>query len=88
MELLDASIIETDKFPETVDLVFSESMVGAIGVVYTFTVESVAVAFPVGLVRRIYNEYTFPINGICEFPVLLMVNLYVVLPLGATPEFP
>ena len=56
MELLEASSIDTVKFPETVDLVLPESMVGTNGVVYTFTDESVAVAFPVGLVRRIYRE--------------------------------
>jgi len=76
------------RFPEVVDLVFPESIVGTNGVVYTLTEPRVAIAFPVGLVNRIYKEYTLPINGINEFPVLLIENLYMVFPLGVTPEFP
>ena len=81
-------MIETVKFPEVVDLVFPASMVGENGVVYTFTAPNEAMAFPVGLVRRIYKEYTLPTKGINAFPVLLIVNLYEVDPFGATLEFP
>ena len=75
MELLEASIIETVRFPEVVDFVFPLSMVGTNGAVYTLTESRVATAFPVGLDSRIYNEYTFATNGINAFPVLLMVNV-------------
>ena len=53
MELLEASMIETVRFPEVVDLVFPISILGETGVVYTLTAPNDAMAFPVGLVRRI-----------------------------------
>ena len=55
MELLEESIIVMVRFPEVVDLVFPESMVGTNGVVYTLTESIVAIASPVGLVTRIYK---------------------------------
>jgi hypothetical protein len=89
VEVLEASNIETIKFPEVVDFVFSLSMVGTSGEVYTLTESRVATAFPVGLETRIYNEYTFPTKGIDAFPVLLITKLYEVIPfVFATPELP
>jgi hypothetical protein len=88
VELLEASRIETVKVPDDLDLVFPASMVGTRGVVYTLTAPNDAMAFPVGLVRRIYKEYTFPTKGTEAFPVLLITKLYEVFPFGATPEFP
>jgi hypothetical protein len=75
VELLDESRIETVKLPEVVDLVFPASIVGTSGAVYTGIESRVAMAFPVGLLRRIYREYTFATKGMDAFPVLLIVNL-------------
>jgi hypothetical protein len=68
-------MIETVRFPEVVDLVFPESMVGTSGAVYTGIESRVAMEFPVGLDSRIYREYTFATKGMEAFPVLLMVNV-------------
>jgi hypothetical protein len=71
---LEESKIVTNKLPETVDLVFPESMVGVIGVVYTLTGKGAVVALPAGFDTLIYKLYTFPTNGIDEFPVSDIVN--------------
>jgi hypothetical protein len=75
VELFKLSRIETVKLPEVVDLVFPASMEGTSGAVYTDTESRVAMEFPVGLVSRIYKEYTFATKGIEAFPVLLIVNV-------------
>ena len=70
-------------------MVFPESIEGTKGLVNTLTGKAGVIAFPVGFSTLMYSEYTFPINDICELPVLLIVNWKLVADdvLG-TPEFP
>jgi hypothetical protein len=65
------------------------SMTGGNGVVYTDTFLESDMAFPIGLDAIIWRLYVFAMNGIDAFPVLLMVNIYVVFPaVLETPELP
>ena len=88
--LLEESVIKTVKVPEVSDWVFEISIVGDTGVVYTISgaVAGLAIVFPIGLDAATRNVYVFATNGICAFPVLLMVKEYVVFAVLATPEFP
>ena len=90
MELFTVSVINTVKFPEVVDWVFTVSMVGDTGVVYTISVAvaGLEIVFPTGFAAAIRSVYVPAVNGTWALPVLLMVNWYVVADVFATPEFP
>ncbi len=68
--------MKTVKFPEVVLCVFTLSIVGETGVVYTISVAvaGLEIELPTEFVEAIRSVYLPATNGICAFPVSLMVN--------------
>ncbi len=82
--------MKTVKFPGVVDCVFSASIDGDTGVVYTIlvAVAGLEIELPTEFVDAIRSVYVPAVNGICAFPVSLIVTWYVVSDVFATLEFP
>jgi hypothetical protein len=88
--LFDGSVNATFTLPEVIDFVFPVSIIGGNGVVYTISVAvaGLEIEFPIGFVAATRSVYVPAVNGTWAFPVLLMVNWYVVAVVFATLEFP
>ena len=88
--MFDGSVKATFTLPEVVDFVFTVSIIGDNGVVYTLSiaVAGLEIVFPTGFAAATRNVYVPAVNGICAFPVLDIVKMVVVFAPRNALEFP